>query len=151
MNGLPSPLRSMTFSGTDLQRSDLSLHLDLVSGLNDGVEVRGRDTVIPGLSGVVPRSRVKGARFLQLVGDVFGAGATEDDRLDAAQTILDELETLFDPTMSPADLEGDARDGSTRTIACRPEAGPIFEEGEVPGVYRVSVSLVAPDPDWSIA
>ena len=150
-NALPVVLTNLEFNATDLQRSDLSVHLDIVMGLNDGIQVRGVDTVIPGLEGVVPRSRILGARNVQLVGWLQPPGATEAVRLAAAQALLDELTTLFDPTMDPATLTGVARDGSTRSIDCRPETGPIFEEWDVLGVYRVSVSLIAADPTWDVA
>lgn len=150
-NDLPAILSDLVFNATDLQRPDYSVHLDIVGGLSDGVEVRGKDTVIPGLEGIVARSRVRGARHLQLVGPIQAVGATEALRLAAWQELLDELEMLFDPAEDPADLIGTALDGSTRSITCRVEQGGYVRiPSPVWGVETISVALIAYDPNWNV-
>lgn len=148
---LPARLASLTYKSTSLQRADLSVHLDIVEGLNDGVDVRGIDTVIPGLEGVTPRSRKRGARHIQLLGVIQAVGMDEDARLADWQDLLDELEVLFDPSAAAGTLEGIALDGTTRSISCRVEQGGFIRSPQdVWGVDTISVALIAHDPDWSI-
>jgi hypothetical protein len=150
-NTLPAVLDDLTYRATDLQRADFSAHFDIVAGLNDGVETRGKDTTIPGAEGIVRRGRVRGARHLQIVGEIHAVGDDETERLGNWQILMDEMEALFSPDAGVDDLEGVALDGSTRTIACAVEdGGMIISEGPIWGVATISVSLVAYDPDWTI-
>jgi hypothetical protein len=150
-NAIPTPLSSLTYDGTDLQRSDLSVHLEITLGLNDGLDVRGEDSVVPGATGRIPRSREGDVRHLQLAGWVQGVGTTEAARLADWQSLRDELEALFDPTRDEATLAGEAWDGTTRTIEARPEPGIIWNQSEIPGVTQLSVALIATDPTWAVS
>ncbi len=149
-NNLAANLTSLTADGVDLQRSDLSVHLDLVLGLNDGMRVRGADTVVPGARGRTPRSRVSDGRDLLLVGLLQGAGDDEATRMASYQSIRDELEELFSLEADPFEIEGVAPDGSTRSITARPVA-LTWEQAPVHGVGTLTVSLDAAAPDWAIA
>ncbi len=149
-NGLSVRLTSLTFKGTDIQRSNLELHCDIVSGLNDGIELRGEDTVIPGAEGMMARTRVKNLRRVILRATIQPVGTDEDDRLAAWQTLRDEMETLFDPTVEGT-LAGVANDGSTRSIDVRPEDGWVWEETAAVGVETAVILMTAVDPNWQVS
>ena len=147
-NALRGTLVSLTYEGSDLRRSDLSVHLDVISGLNDGLTVRGDDTVIPGLTGRVPRNRKKDSRTILLAGDLQGNGTDEDDRLASYQNLRDEMEALFDLT-AVGTLIGQAADGTWRQIDARPEL-IVWDPAPVNGVGTISVTLISVEPDWQI-
>jgi hypothetical protein len=153
-NGLPAYLRSLTYGGVDLQRSDLSLHLDISEGLNDGLRVRGKDTVVPSLAGNMPRNRVADVRDIRLTGWAQGGGATEVERLAAWQALRDELEELFTTVGEAVDriqtLEGIALDGSTRSIDCATEV-VLWTPSEAFAAGVIAVQLVATTPTWATA
>jgi hypothetical protein len=148
-NNLPSRLTSLTLDGVDLQRSDLSLHCYIVSGLNDGLEVRGEDTVVPGARGQLARERVADVRRVVVRCDIQPVGVGEAARLAAAQALRDELEGLFDPEAEPATLEGVAWDGSTRSIEVRTEPGVVWDESRALAVEGATFLLTATEPDWA--
>ena len=150
-NNLPVRLSSLTFDGTDLQRSDLSVHFDIVSGLSDGLDVRGIDRVIPSAAGRTAYARVGDVRHIILAGTIQGTGATEDLRLASWQNLRDELEVLFDPTQDPATLSGVALDGTTRTIDARPQPGIVWTDPGVLGVETCVVILDSVTPSWGVA
>jgi hypothetical protein len=74
---MSSPLAviGLTFDGTDVQRSDLGIFLELVRGLGEPPEVRGVDVVIPARSGRYVRNRVADRLVIELRGYVMGTGA----------------------------------------------------------------------------
>ena len=151
-NALATELSSLTFDGVDLQRSNLTIHLEVTQGLWELPEVRGEDSIVPGLNGRIPRNRVRDRRMIVLAGWVQGTGANETDRLASFTNLMDELDNLFRPDMfvSTADpiLTGTAWDGTTRSIAARPISllpGP----SPIPGVRPVTVTLEAVEPDWT--
>lgn len=146
-NALPAVLSALTFGGADLQRADLSLHLDITLGLNDGLDVRGEDSVIPSAPGRVARNRQPDVRHIQLSGFLRGEGATEAEALAAWQTLRDEVEAIFNPLLEDV-LEGVGLDGSTRSITCRP--GPIIWTEALLGDGELTVALEAVAVDWDI-
>lgn len=148
-NDLPAYVTGLTIEGTDVQRADLSVHLDVIVGLNDGLNVRGKDTIVPGLAGRTLRNRKRDTRDLIVAGVVQGTGSTEGDRLSSAQTLRDELVALFDPT-GVVTISGQTADGQTRSIDARP--GPIVWNGSdsVYGVWNVSIALESVVPDWTL-
>lgn len=149
-NDLHARLRNLTFDAVDLQRADLSVHLDVMN-LNGGLDVRGKDTVIPSLDGRIARVRVADVRHVIVEGWIQGVGATEALRLASAQELLDELEALFSPDLDPNPLAGLAADGSTRTLLCRPQPGILWPDPIVPGVHKVSVLLDSVFPNWVLS
>lgn len=148
-NGLEVALSAMTFQFADLQRSDLSLHLDIVEGLNNGLDVRGKDTVIPSAAGQTPRTRKADVRHILLAGILQGTGATEATRLASWQNLRDEVEALFDVVAMPGTLRGMARDGTWRTITAR-TTSIIWNPAPVLGVDELAIALDSTDPDWEI-
>lgn len=150
-NDLPVVLSSLTFNGTDLQREDLTLHLDVASGLNDGIDVRGEDTIIPSAAGRTARNRKRDVRHLLLSGFLQGDGATEADRLASWQALRDEVEALFDPADDPGTLTGVALDGSTRTITARALNIIWIGDDSLLGVNNLAIALDSADPDWVVS
>lgn len=120
----------------------------LVRGLDTAAEVRGRDTVIPGATGQVPRDRVWHQRVLELEIVVMGTGATEAAQLADTRAALDMLTALFDPTREPAVLVVEVEDGTTRSISARP-VDTMPDDGEIPTRRTLSVELVAVEGDWT--
>lgn len=149
-NQLPVRLSSLTLDGVDLQRADLSVHFDIVSGLNDGLDVRGADTVVPSLAGRIPRSRKRDVRHIILSGTIQGTGASEALRLASWQNLRDELEMIFDPSADVATLVGMALDGTWRQIDVRTQPGLVWTPSPVLGVETVTVLLHSVEPDWQV-
>jgi hypothetical protein len=94
----------MTYATTSLQRSNLTVWLEITTGFDDVAEVRGHDTVVPHLAGRIARNRKKDVRGIELTGWVQGTGSTEAARLSSYRDLVDELQTLFDPVRVPAAL-----------------------------------------------
>lgn len=149
-NGLPAYLTNLTFGGTDLQRSNLSVHLDIVFGLNDGLEVRGVDTVIPSAVGRVARNRKADIRHIQLTGWLQAVGATNALRDAAYQVLRDEMEALFSQVAAPATLSGLAPNGSTRSILARTDT-IIWNESPVFALGELTISLDSVVPAWTVS
>ena len=123
----------------------------LASGLDDGLAVRGVDTVIPGSAGEVERVRIAGARIIEIQGWVRGLGADDAARADDFRDAMETLRTLFSPTRTAATLIVGLEDAvRTATIAARPLPDPIIAYKPVPAA-SVSVQLKAVDPVWVIA
>lgn len=148
-NDLPATLSDLTFGGVDLQRPDLSIHLDLISGLNDGKRVRGQDTVIPGARGRTARDRMADGRDIVLAGWLQGTGATEALRLASYQNLRDEMEALFDPEDAPDTIVGKAADGTWREIDAR-TVSIVWDPAPVNGLGRLSIAMDAAEPDWLV-
>lgn len=148
-NSLPAKLRSLTFEGFDCQRSDLSIHLDIVSGLNDGLEVRGTDTVIPGLAGRSFRDRKADVRHIVVAGLIQGTGSTAALQLASFQNLSDAIEAAFSLTADPGTLTGEARDGTWRSIDAR-TTNIVWDPEPVFGVGTISIFLDAVETDWLI-
>lgn len=141
----------LSYAGTSLTSSVGGmprLIARLVRGLDSAPEVRGRDTVIPGATGQVPRDRVWHQRVLELEVILMGTGATEAAQLADTRAALDTLAVLFAPTRDPAALVVEVEDGTTRSISARP-VDVMHDDGEVPTRRTLSVELVAVEGDWT--
>lgn len=139
-----------TYDGTSLVTTSggqYRLIFRCVRGLYDTPEVRGRDTVIPGLAGRTVRNRVRDRRVIELEGHVFGVGATDAAQQADAEAALGSLRTLFSPTRAVANL-GIATSTGTQTISARP-LNMVVDEGETPVYRHVSVELEAVGADWA--
>lgn len=141
-------LIGLTFDGTDLQRSDLSAFFEIESGLHDGLEVRGRDTVVPALAGRIVRNRVADRRVIQLRGFIRGEGADADAQGEAFRAMAQEMEALFDQTADPDDLVATLEDGTSLTIAAR-TLEIHFMPQTVPILQRIEVDLESVAPNWT--
>lgn len=140
----------LTYDSVDLQRSDFSVFLELKKGLNELPEVRGKDTVVPGLTGRYYRNRVADRRELELVGYVSGYDATPSETADRRdfRHRVEELRALFDPTADPATLAAALEDGGSATIEARVTS--VVWNQVAPSLASVSVQMESVDPEWVI-
>lgn len=97
-------MAELTYRGTELRRSDGGLYFWIAQGFDDEAQVRGEDDIIPGLAGRTARNRVKDRRMIELQGYVIGVGADEAAMRAAYRARVDDLHTIFDPTLSPGAL-----------------------------------------------
>jgi hypothetical protein len=100
-------MAELTWRATELHRCDVgTIVLDLVEGFDSESEVSGRDVLIPGREGMyVPaNSREKRRRVVRLRGFVKGIGADDTEREQSYRSLIDELHTIFDPTLDPEDM-----------------------------------------------
>jgi hypothetical protein len=139
----------LTYDGADLQAADLSLFLEITQGLSDGLEVRGKDIVIPYRDGQWSRPRRVDTRRLVLTGHVMGVAATTEEARGTFRSIMRYLsDELFALDRDPADLVAALEFGLAATIAARPLSIVIAEQ--VPSEFaRVSVELLSVGPDWA--
>lgn len=140
-------VRGITFNGTDLQPADQSMLLQIVRGLDELPEVRGSDSVVPGLAGEIPRNRVRGSLAIELAGWITVNGATEALRLAAYRAKVDALQALFNPTGIHT-LVVTLESGATRSIEARPLT-IVYGPEEIPGLRTISVALKAPSGLWA--
>jgi hypothetical protein len=148
---MTSPLATigLTYDAEDLQDFDLGIVLHITQGLNEAPDVRGKDVLVPGLDGQIPRPRRPHQLRLVLMGDVWGPGADTAARRSAYRVNQRFLRELFSPARDPADLVALAEDGSTWTISARPLNTIPVEQ--VPSEHAtISVELLSIDPDWVI-
>lgn len=146
---------SAVFDGTNLEQSaggQIRLFLRIVSGLYDGLQVRGTDDTIPSAEGQVPRARVGHQRIIELDGWCSGTGANETAQRGDMVDLLDELAALFNPRKMPQTLSATRMDGSVVEIEARPmDDLHIVDTQGIPTYRSVSVSLLSVSPDWSAA
>ena len=140
-----------SYAGTDLSTTvggHRRLSFWVVSGLDDGMEVRGEDTIIPGAAGRVARDRIRDRRVIEIQGWVQGTGADPgDDMRDAMET----LRTLFDPTRSSATLSVLLEDQTrTASISCRPLPETMIEYLDAYAI-GMNVRFEAIGNDWTVA
>lgn len=139
----------LTFDGVDLQRSDFSLFLEVVKGVNEGPRVRGVDTVVPGLGGRIARNRISDGFVVGLQGYVSGVGTGEDQQRKRFADRRAEIRALFDPTADPANLVATLEDGTTLTCAARTLPSMLWDQ-IVPSMARLSLELESLDADWTV-
>jgi hypothetical protein len=140
----------LTFRSVDIQRADFSVFLEVKRGLNEIPEVRGQDTVVPGLAGRYFRNRVADRRTIELRGFVSGYDATPSEAADRRdfRHRVEELRDLFDPTLDPGTLAAALEDGGTATIEAR--ATNVVWNQVAPSLHEVSVEMESVDPEWVV-
>ena len=148
----PVAIIALTYDTTDLiQASDLGIFLTITYGLNESYEVRGKDVLVPGADGMVPRPRRPHSHKILLAGHVRGDGVDRAAQMADYRTNMRSLRTLFDPARDPADLVAVLEDGSTWTISGRPVSPGVLAAERVPSEWAdVSVELLSVAPDWTI-
>lgn len=152
---MPLVEKGATYRGTNLVQLSSGkprMVIRCVSGLDNGPQVRGVDTVIPGLAGRVPRNRIRDVRKIELEGFIQGVGSDDAAQKADFRAAIEELRALFDPTLTPGTLVVALEDGGTATISARtmpeePEWGP----DNIPSYRTLSVELEAVGSDWVIA
>lgn len=115
------------------------------SGLDDGIEVRGEDTVIPGTAGRIERNRIRDRHIVEIRGWVRGTGSDPGEDLRDA---MEDLRDLFDPTRASADLVVLLGEG-TATISCRPLPDTLAGYTDANAI-EMSVRFEAIGADWSV-
>lgn len=145
----PAAVIALTYAGTDVQQNPIGIFLEIARGLNEVAEVRGSDTVVPGLAGRVSRNRVADRRTIELRGLVAGSGATEAAQRSSFRTLVNTVRTLFSPTAAPANLVATLENGTTGTIAARTLPTLLWDQLG-PSVARVSIELESVAPDWTV-
>lgn len=141
----------LTYDSTGLQHADLGLFLQIVEGLNTTPDVRGRDVVVPGLAGRIPRNRIADVLRIELRGFVRGDGMTGAAQMADFRDKVQALQVLFDPTRDPANIVADLENGELATIAARPLPGLIINDQALPSLFGlVSVVLESVAPTWTI-
>lgn len=141
----------LTFDGVDIQFSDLGIFLEIIEGLNDVPEVRGKDVVVPAADGQEFRNRRADRRRILLAGIVRGSGADVATQQADYRNNVQTLQALFDPTADPAILEATLEDGTIQTINARTVGnGLVIEEvRRLPSLFAtVTVTLDSVDPHW---
>jgi hypothetical protein len=134
-------LTELTFRGTSLMRSDLTVIMRIVRGLGEVMDVRGEDTIIPNATGRTPRDRKKDRLTIEL------KGATELLQRTSFKTLRAELRTLFDPSLAPGALVATLEDGTTLSIDAR-AINILYGDDGIPSFREVSVELEAVE-DWA--
>lgn len=138
-------LVGLTYGGTDIQRADFGIFLEIVRGLNEPPTARGIDYTVPSRAGKSVRNRVADALSIELHGYVMGilGGGGERENYRAS---MQAARALFDPRAEPADLVATLEDGTTKTIAARTLNWAVSEPAVA--VAEVSIELESVDPDW---
>jgi len=152
---MPSELAiiGLTYDAQDIQNFGAGRFFEITLGLNEAPEARGKDSLVPGLDGQVPRNRRPHKLDILLKGMVWGRPAepaTTAEYRAAYRVNARAIRTLFYPSRAEADLVATLEDGSTWTIAARPNGSPIWVE-DVPSEHAsVSVAMYSVAPDWTI-
>lgn len=149
-NGLWST--SLVANGTDLTRSDRRLLFRVTRGLNEVPEVRGTDTIVPGLNGRIPRSRRLDRFVVEAEGYVMGAGSTEADQRSDFRSLIETLRDLMNPVQDPYNIVITDESGATRTITARPQNMVAADDDGIPQFRRVSLQWESVDAaDWGVS
>ena len=143
----------LTYDAEDVQSTD-GIFLEIVSGLYDGIDVRGDDVTVPYADGQVSRPRRRHNRKIGLKGYVRGGdplATTVIERQMDYSTKRRFFDTLFDPARLPATLIVLMPDGlTTATIEARPLN--FIPTLIVPSEFcYMDVEMLSVDPDWTWA
>lgn len=135
-----------TFGSYNLQETDFSVHFDVRRGLKETAEYRGRNTVIPGADGEIPRTKVIDRLPIELYGWIQGSDWSD------YWTLVKALLAAFDPAGGAQTLSVDLDDGTTATIDAVPLS--VVPEGDeaIGATQYFSITLEALDPpSWNFA
>lgn len=143
----------LAYDSEDIQDFDGGIFCEITHGLNEAPEARGKDSLVPGLDGQVPRNRRPDKLDILLRCQVRGnpvQPATIAESRSDYRTNARFVRTLFYPSRDEANLVATVEDGSTWTIAARPNGSPIWVEDVASEHATVSVALYSVAPDWTI-
>lgn len=141
-------LTELTYKGTSLMRSNLTVLLRIVRGIGETMEVRGKDTVIPSADGRAARNRRRDRLGIELRGMVMGTGSTETAQRASFVALREELRELFDPSDAPGTLVATLEDGSTQSVTARVLNTLGWGDDAIPAYREISVELEAL-ADWA--
>jgi hypothetical protein len=112
--------------------------------------VRGRDTVIPGAHGQVPRNRKRDRLVIVAEGWIMGAGANEAaQRADIVATEAI-IRGLMEPTQDLYTLVHTDEAGAEWSIEVRP-VNVLWGDDRIPTYRTVSLEWLAVGADWLVA
>ena len=132
----------ITYKATDVQRADLSMHLDILEGLDEIAETVGGDQPYVGKDGQAEGVRRHSVRRIILAGWIRGATNS------AYRTLVKELHTLFDPK-TPGNLVATLEDATTGTIRARAIAIVWVDPERFGNTRRVRILMDSSAPDWT--
>jgi len=92
----------ITLDGTELRRSDGSVHSWIHKGLYGPPEYRGRNALIVGRPGAFGAPLVKARRIIDVGQQIKGLGSTEALAQQAFLVLADELRALYESTTADA-------------------------------------------------
>lgn len=92
------------FSSFVLSGGDPDICIDLMEGLFQLPEVRGKDWVVPGLDGVTAGNRRLGKLILPVAGFIRGSGDDYQSRREDFYSNLSAVMAVMDPSAAPATL-----------------------------------------------
>jgi hypothetical protein len=98
--------------------------IDLIEGYRQPVSVRGRDWIVPKLTGRIEGNRRADVMILPLAGFVKGSGATPTERLESFNLNVTAVMAVMDPSLDSGTLRLSAGylglpAGSEATLECR--------------------------------
>lgn len=136
----------LTFRGTDVQRADNTLFLEVEEGLLDGgLELRGSDTTVPGRAGRRERNRIPDSLPIVLKGWVRGDGSGSA-AWSSYYAAWADLQELLRPTAGSGLLVATLPDATVLTANARPV--DIMPGALLRAAREVSVELEAVDPPY---
>lgn len=114
----------LEFRSFGISGEDPDICIDLIEGWQLPVSVRGRDWIVPKLSGRQYGNRRADTLILPLAGFVKGSGADPTERLEAFNANVTAVMAVFNPVSDPGTLRLSAGylglpAGSEATIECR--------------------------------
>lgn len=139
----PVAVVGVAYDGVDVQLADLSIFLEIKSGLDATPSVRGTDVIVPQLAGRIAGNRVNDTLIVSLEGWVRADPTTTTTATarTSCQAKRATVRALFASNRARANLVATLPDATTKTISARPLPGIIWTE-VVPGeFYRVSIDL----------
>ena len=148
MSHSPAIATGLTVDGADWTRTDLGILARVTDGLFDGLEVRGRDTVVPALVGQIPRLRLGDTRVIKAEGMVMGVGVDEAAQRAALLATRIAIDALMRPDQDPYDLVVTNEDGSTATIEARP-LRVEWGSDRLPSFREFTAYWRSVVPDWT--
>jgi hypothetical protein len=141
----------ISYRGTDyLTVSDGQLRycFRLTRGLYSGLEVRGKDTLIPAAAGLVEQNRLRHRRVLEVEGFVQGVGADLAAQAADFESAMAQVNQDFDPTLGAGTLVVTLQDGSSMSIEARTLPETLEGDDEIPTRLDLKFSLEAVGDDW---
>lgn len=152
MQGHNLEYRSLDIQNAD-RPEDATIWLDIWNPF-EPAEVRGEDQVIPQKAGMVPMSRYKHRRIIELRGFVRGVGSDETERAESFRIASETLLAVMDYSLAPGTLAAFAPylglpTGSESSLPARAfdaTPGPIIMQGYQLWVFRLL--CVSTPPEW---
>lgn len=150
MSHSPAIDRGITANSVDLTRTDLRILARITSGLYGGLAVRGVDTIVPGLTGRVPRNRRGDYRTITAEGPILGLGVDEAAQRADLEATLGAMDDLMRADLDPYTIVVVLMGGGTATITARPTAfDPV--DGPAPSLVTGRWEWVSVTPDWEFS